>query len=80
MEQNNDNTSFHDEAPSDRGFNKLIQHAKEQKGNEQQKLAKGIQADLDEDTVAFYNRNIMEGVDEDLEDFDVLEETDEFED
>ena len=74
----NDNTSFHDEAPSDRGMNKVIQNAREhgiEKG--QEKLAKGVtaDADIDEDTGEIYSQNLMDEDDFTGEE-DFLDDTD----
>lgn len=84
--ESNDNTSFQDGSPSDQRMNKVIQNAREHgPGEEPEKLAKGITADVDTDTGAIYSKNLMgEDVDEDLEndfdDDDEIEEIDQFED
>lgn len=73
IEDNNDNTSFHDDAPSDQGMNKIIEKIKH-KGIQGPKLAKGVVADSETDGDE-YSRNLMneEGDDMDYsdeEDFD----------
>lgn len=62
---NNDNTSFQDESPSDKGLNKVIQTVREE-GIHSKHLAKGINADEEYDTEGDeYSTNLM---DDDLED------------